>query len=115
MTTHFRRRVSGALPQHTTGHNRQNSAPPLPNSFTNKDLREKALRERGLLPALPRDLSAQEAARDQQKTHVKSLSDDEAGRGKKTAAMLIREEYEAKERQLANQESSDSSRGPYHG
>ncbi|EPQ52761.1 hypothetical protein GLOTRDRAFT_140391 [Gloeophyllum trabeum ATCC 11539] len=112
MTTRIRRRVSGALPQvpaHSASLSKHGS-PPLPNEFTNKELREKALRERGLLPT--RDLSAQEAARDQCKTYVKPLSDEEAGRGGKTAAMRVREEYEARERELRSVPPSDECEVP---
>ncbi|TFK49918.1 hypothetical protein OE88DRAFT_293269 [Heliocybe sulcata] len=107
VTTQFRRRMSGALPQHSSTQNRQSSyGPPMPSDFTNKEQREQALRERGLIPASRRDLSALEASRDLHKTYVKPLSDEEAGRGGKTAAMLIREQYEARERQLAQGQQS---------
>ncbi|KDQ56988.1 hypothetical protein JAAARDRAFT_35587 [Jaapia argillacea MUCL 33604] len=108
LTSKFRGRVSSApppsprvarSPRRVSGH----FAPPLTNDFTSKERREAALRERGLLPPKsPRerkDLSEQERERDERLSSVNSPSETvmERGAPAKTAADLIKEQYEAKE------------------
>ena len=76
---------------------RAKKAPPLTNDFTSKELREAALRERGLIAAPKKNLSEVEQELDQKYAKITPIPRDQTTNGgEQSAAEKIRQEWKAK-------------------